>query len=174
MRRCALASLVWLVGCASSATFARQDKLPTTPVSLRLDRIDGGVLTIGSLRGRVVLINLFTTWADYALFEVPRLKKLATAYDPKDLVIVGIALDPNKKMVSIFASTFEIPYYIAMVDDPAHLTSEDGPFGEITIIPTSILLDREGRIAARMDGAWPEGILEKAVGRLVAGSIGSR
>jgi thiol-disulfide isomerase/thioredoxin len=159
--------------CASSTPAVEEGKLSSVPVSLRVDRIDGGVLTLGSLRGKNVLITIFTTWADYALLEVPRMKYVASRYDPKDFVVVGIALDDDKRMVTIFASTFEIPYYVGMVADRAAFTSANGPFGEIALIPTSILLDREGRIVARMDGVWPEGVLEAAVDRLVAGATGS-
>jgi thiol-disulfide isomerase/thioredoxin len=160
-------------GCATMASSENDAKLPTAPVSLRIDRIDGGVLTLGSLRGRVVVVNVFTTWADLALFEVPKLKKIATTHDTKDIVVVGIALDQDKKMVSIFARTFEIPYYLGVVDDPAAFTSDNGPFGKITLIPTSILLDRDGHVVARMDGVWADGVLEAAVDRLVARGAGS-
>jgi thiol-disulfide isomerase/thioredoxin len=166
-------ALLALAACASSTPGLEGTVIPSAPVSLRIDRIDGPVLTLGSLRGRVVLVTVFTTWADYALLEVPKMKKLATTYDSKDFVVVAIALDTNPKMVRIFARTFDIPYYVGTIDDPAAFTSESGPFGKITLIPTSLLLDREGRIAARMDGLWPDGILEEAVGRLVAASMGS-
>jgi hypothetical protein len=172
MRYAAL-SLIIAAACASTPK-PPPDLVPHTPVSLRVERIDGGgVLTLGSLRGKVVAVTVITTWASLALLEVPRYKQLVATHDPKDLVVIAIALDDKKEMVRIFAGTFEIPYYVGTIEDPADFTSEHGPFGPITIIPTSILLTREGQIAARMDGVWPEGVLEAAVDRLVAGSIGS-
>src|SRR5215472_2378545 len=153
------APLLFIAACAGS-TPANETKLPTLPISLRIDRIDGGVLTIGSLRGRVVLVNVFTTWADLALLEVPRLKSLAKRYDPKELVIVGIALDQDLKMVKIFARTFEIPYYVGLVADPAVFTSADGPFGKIALLHASFPDERDGSNAERMDGMWNDGIVE--------------
>jgi hypothetical protein len=165
-------ALATFFGCASSRTASPEPALPAAPLALRIQRIDGPELTLGSLRGRVVLVTVMTTWADLALLEVPRLKKIATSYHPKDLVVVAIALDEHINMVRIFAKTFEIPYYVGTVSDPAQFTGSEGPFGAITIIPTSILVDRDGRMVARMEGLWPNGVLEEGVRRLVAGGSG--
>jgi len=90
----------------------------------------------------------------------------------KDFVIVAIALDDNKKMVKIFGATFEIPYYLGTVEDRAESRPRRAVRRDRTHT-TSILLDRDGTIAARMDGVWPDGILERAVDRLVAGAHAS-
>lgn len=69
-------------------------------------------------------------------------------------------------MARIFARTFEVPYIVAIVEDRGTFTSEQGPLGPIRIIPTSFLIDREGRIAARMEGTWPDGALDEAIREL--------
>src|SRR5689334_17416112 len=127
-----------LAACASS-TQGSSAAIPTAPISLAIKKLDGNTLTIGSLRGRVVLLTVMTTWADYALLEVPRLKKITTTHSSKDLVVIAIALDDKPDMVRMFARTFEIPYYVGTVDDRAELTSAAGPFGAIDLIPTSFL-----------------------------------
>jgi hypothetical protein len=55
------------------------------------------------------------------------------------------------------------------VPDPARFTGPEGPFGPIAVLPTSVLLDREGRILARMDGLWPPGLLRRSVEAAIAG-----
>jgi hypothetical protein len=167
-----LATALGALSCTTTPVVPEQ-RISTAPIALKIHRVDGQEITLGSLRGRVVLVTVMTTWADLALLEVPRLKKLATSVSPKDLVVAAIALDDNVKMVRMFAQTFQIPYYIGTIDDPATFTGEDGPFGKITLLPTSVLLDRDGRIAARMEGLWPPGVLEEAVRRLVATAPGS-
>lgn len=159
------------LGCATSQTSSAE--LPHLPVALRVDLVNGNVLTLGSLRGRVVLVTVMTTWADPALSEVPRFKELLAKTDPKQFAIVAIVLE-KPELARIFARAFRVPYYVGTVDDPAELTGPSGPLGPVTIIPTSALLDRDGRIAARMDGIWPKGLLEEAVGRLVASDRSSR
>lgn len=163
---------LWLcAGCAGAPGIRdpQRMKLPKGRVALRVEKPDGGMVTLGSLRGRIVLITVVTTWAETALLEVPRLKALARSSNPDDLAVVCIVLEENRDMVRIFSETFDLPYIVGTVEDPAEFTGDQGPLGPIGIIPTSVLLDREGRIRARMDGIWPEGLLEDAVGRLVAG-----
>lgn len=160
----AVAALVLLLcsSCASSASTS------APRVSLRLERLDGAALNLASLRGRVVLLTVINTWADPALIEVPRLRTLANTRDARDLVIVCVALDDSDEMIKIFIQTFEVPYLVVRPSNLAEFVGSTGPFGLIGTIPTSILIDREGRIAGRMDGTWPEEILEKAIDRLVA------
>jgi hypothetical protein len=148
-----------LSACASSS---QQVKLPEGHVALHLETLDGETINIGSLRGRAVLVTIMTTWSDFALIEVPRFKALAAKH-AGELAIVCIALDPDPKMIRIFRDTFEIPYPVTTVSDPRTFTSELGPFGKITIMPTSVLLDRDGDIVTRMDGTWPANVLEEAV-----------
>jgi peroxiredoxin len=140
--------------------------IPEGRVALRFERIDGRVMTLGELRGRVVLVTVITTWADVALTEVPELKRLSAKYPESELAIVAIALDEKAEMARIFARTFEVPYIVAIVEDRGTFTSEQGPLGPIRIIPTSFLIDREGRIAARMEGTWPDGALDEAIREL--------
>jgi thiol-disulfide isomerase/thioredoxin len=161
----ALAAVLLLSACASQTSA----NLPEGRVALRLHTLEGETVTLGSLRGKVVLVTVVTTWSDFALLEVPRFKKLAEKHGDA-LAIVTIALDEDPRMAEIFRDTFEIPYLVTTVEDPKHFTSEDGPFGPITIIPTSVLLDREGNIVARMDGMWPLKVLEETVQKVAGGS----
>jgi thiol-disulfide isomerase/thioredoxin len=159
----ALALALFSVACASQPP----PVLPEGRVALRLEDVDGEEVRLGALRGKVVLVTIVTTWSDYALLEVPRFKALAEKH-AGDLAIVCIALDEDPRMIRIFRDTFEIPYPVTTVSDKERFTSELGPFGPITIIPTSILLDRDGNVAARMDGMWPVKVLEAAVQKVAA------
>jgi thiol-disulfide isomerase/thioredoxin len=156
--------LVLLAACATSQTPA----FPTTRVSLRLDRPDVAPLTLGELRGRVVLLTVINTWADPALLEIPRLKALYAKHGDSDLTIICVVLGEVPQMIRIFRETFEIPYAVAFVSDPALLVGENGPLGKITTVPTTFLIDREGYIAARMEGMWAPELLEEAVEELIA------
>jgi thiol-disulfide isomerase/thioredoxin len=156
--------LLLLLGCAAQ----QGPSLPEGRVALRLETLEGLPLTLGALRGRAVLVTVVNTWSDFALLEVPRFKALAEKH-PNDLAIVCVVLDEDRRMAEIFRDTFQISYSVAVVGDPKRFTSEEGPFGPITVIPTSILLDREGNIALRNDGMWPPDLLEESVQKVAAG-----
>lgn len=160
-----------LAACASQQT---PRPIDNAPVALRVERDGQEPLTAGSLRGKVVLITVMTTWAEPALLEVPRLKALHERYPADHFAIVSVALDDTGDAVQIFKEVFAIPYEVGIVEDREHFAGEGGPLGAIRMLPTSVLLDREGRIVARQEGMWPAGVLEEGIDRLLAADRSSR
>lgn len=148
-----------------------QATLPDTRVALRLVDIGGETLNVAALRGQVVLLTVMTTWSEPAFLEVPLLSELQREYAEDGFVVVAVLLDDDPRVMPIFRDTFQIPYRVTRAYDPAGLTGDQGPFGPIGVLPTSVLLDREGHIAARMDGVWPPGALRTAVRALVSTEV---
>lgn len=153
------------LGCATAPSGST---LPETAVSLRYRTLDGGLATLGRLRGRVVLVTVMATWADTALLEVPLLKTMHARHAAAGLEVVALAVDEAPLAVQVFAEQFEVPYTIGLSEDDRTLMGPRGPFGEITRLPTSVLLDRNGVIAVRSDGMWDPAFLEAAIQRLLA------
>ena len=89
------------------------------------------------------LIQVFATWAQPALLEVPLLQSLETQYGKDRLAIVQIALDPTGLYPR--TQTFGVNW-VGMTRDSDLFISSDGPLGEINTVPSSFLLDRRGRI----------------------------
>jgi thiol-disulfide isomerase/thioredoxin len=147
--------LLMAIGCASSTA-----DLPVARVSARLEKIDGTMMSLAELRGRVVLVTFMATWSDPALLEVPVLKQVHASYPADRLAIVSVVLE-DRKLAEIFAKTFEIDWIVTTAEDPAAITSHHGPFGAITMMPTSFVLDRDGRVVARSDGLWGNEVLLK-------------
>ncbi len=150
-------------GCAHSPA---DEALPQGRVAARLLTLDGKGRTLAASRGKVVLVTVITTWSGPALVEVPLLNELQRDYGP-DLEVLCVALDEDPAMIKIFGQSFNIEYTLLQAHDPALFTGPDGPLGPINIVPTSVLLDRQGRIAARMDGLWAPNVLREAVRSLV-------
>jgi thiol-disulfide isomerase/thioredoxin len=161
--------LALAAGCAHRPDPA-QATLPESRVALRLLDVEGETLNLGGLRGQVVLLTVMTTWSEPALLEVPLLTELQRDY-AGSLTVVAVFLDPDPRVLAIFRDTFQVPYRVTRPHDPAGLTGAEGPFGPIGVLPTSVLLDRDGRIAARMDGVWPPGALRRAVQLLVGTEV---
>lgn len=154
------------LGCAGRTRGPGEAALPEGGVVARIERTDGELVSLASLRGRVVLVSILTTWSDPALVEAKFFEELRKEHQG-DLEVVAIVLDEKKEMARIFEETFDTPFIVGTVEDPARFTGDRGPFGPISVIPTSVLLDRQGRIAARMDGMWEPELLARAVNKLV-------
>ena len=161
MRAAALALLV-IAGCAHDPATA----LPTHRVAARFIDNEGRPVSLAGLRGQIVLVQVMTTWSDPALMELPGFADLAVKY-AEDFQVVIVTLDEDPRMRAMFATAFDMPFLFLGVEEPRRFSGPDGPLGEIGVLPTSFLLDRDGRVAARSVGTWPAGSLSEAIRRLI-------
>ncbi len=90
-----------------------------------LETLDGKRVTLSDLRGKVVLINLWTTWCPPCRAETPALETAYEAYKDSGVVILGVDLTNQdlESDVAAFVQEFGLTY--------------------------PILLDRDGSVAAR-------------------------
>ena len=111
--------------------------------SLTLD--DGRTLTMASLRGRPVIINHWATWCGPCRQEIPALAAAARAHP--DLVIIAANRYEDLPSIQAFAAEFAMQFPVAY--DP------DGLLGDLYAVrglPTSVFVDRAGRISAIWTG----------------------
>ena len=113
-----------------------------------MERLDGGVWRIVDHRGQVVLINYWATWCGPCQVETPGLVSLARRLGPNGLAVVGVSMDEgDRKKVRDFVERFQIPYPVVFPEEMSQLGT--GMVG----LPTTILVDREGRVAKTYIGA---------------------
>ena len=115
---------------------------------LEMAQLDGGTWKLVDHRGQVVLINYWATWCGPCREEMPGLAEVARVSGPKGLAVVGVSLDKGDRgVVQAFVDHYKVPYPIAF---PAALSQvEQGMEG----IPTTILVDRAGRVVKSYVGA---------------------
>jgi len=125
--------------------------------------LDGKTWSLDEHRGKVVLVNFFATWCPPCQSETPDLVAAAAEYGPKGLVVVGVSLDRgDAEIVRQFARQYKIPYPVLMPPSSAPVTQN------ITSIPVTILLDRQGRVAANTVGAVSASTLGHNIHTLLA------
>ncbi|MBY0490532.1 MAG: TlpA family protein disulfide reductase [Gemmatimonadaceae bacterium] len=131
---------------------------------------DGRTLNAESLRGRVVLINVWATWCPPCRAEMPALRQLADAYAADSVVVLGFSVDRGPAAaVDAFLRDRHITYPVAIVSDGVIAA-----LGGVQGYPTSFLLDRQGVIRHTVIGPVGPLTLRPAIRRLVAESKGSR
>lgn len=127
----------------------------------------GRAKQVTDFQGRVVLVNLWSTWCGPCRVEMPSLDRLAAAF-PGDLTVLPVSFDGRgwEAIDAFWGKRFShmTPY---LAKDTA-LTDGYGALG----LPFSVLLDRQGREVARLPRAaeWDQG----AYRALVAKTITSR
>jgi cytochrome c biogenesis protein CcmG, thiol:disulfide interchange protein DsbE len=143
-----------------------QDRNPVA--DLTMPELNGGSWRLSDHRGQVVLINYWAGWCAPCRQETPGLIDLAREYRYKGLSIVGVSMDEGgKRAVQSFLSEFHVPYPVLMPD----LATPAAP--AIDALPTTVLVDRNGRAAKSYVGAVRESVFRADVDRLLAESVSS-
>lgn len=145
-----LAAFAWRHGTSQAGGIAPEGSRRVMPL-LVLQQLDGGVWRMADHRGQVVLINFWATWCGPCWEETPGLVRVARELGPRGFAVVGVSLDEGgREKVQQFVDQFKLPYPVAFPEPMSQI--ERGLEG----VPTSILVDREGRVAKSYVGAVRE------------------
>ena len=157
-----LGLLVWRFGPQLGAAVGLgAGNTPAPPFSVTT--IEGDTLSLADLRGQVVLVNFWATWCPPCRLEMPGFQDVYDDYRDRGFTIVGLSVDRGvRDDVVRWVRQREISYPIAFA--PGSVVRA---YGGANVLPTSILIDPEGRIAHRVEGFYAEPTLRAAVRRLL-------
>jgi peroxiredoxin len=114
---------------------------------IALPNPQGEVKKLSDLRGNVVMIDFWAAWCGPCRRENPNVVKLYNKYHDKGFEIFGVSLDRSKedwvKAIEKDGLTW------TQVSDLNYFNSEAAQTYDITAIPATVLLDKEGKIIAR-------------------------
>ena len=114
-------------------------------------------------KDRVAVVNVWASWCSPCRAEAPTLVALANKY--KDVAFIGILTRDNPANAEAFERRFKIPYP-TLIDDSILL----GFKGSLpaNAIPTTVILDDSGRVAARISGVVTVASLSKLIEKVSA------
>lgn len=144
----------------------RQARRPDFAVTTRT----GETLTLASLRGRVVLVNVWATWCGPCRAEMPALQQLSEAYKAEGMVLVGLSVDRGAAAkVDAFLAERGVTYPVAIVGGGVLAA-----LGGVRGYPTSFLIDRAGVVRHTVMGPVAPLTLRPAIQRLLAEAVPGR
>jgi len=157
--------LALLVGCStggspnSGVAFVAGDGAVTVvpagrrqaPVDLDSRTLDGQEFRLATTRGNVVVINVWGSWCAPCRKEAPALERAYESLRGSAVRFVGIDTRDGAAQARAFVRTFGIAYPSLPDDDGALLLALRGAVPP-SAIPTTLVLDRSGRVAARVSG----------------------
>ena len=113
--------------------------------------LDGAKLSLSRFHGHVLVLNFWGSWCTPCRAEAPRLASLARAFSPSDVTFLGVDIRDTPASAEAFQRNFKITY--PSLNDPGGEVALDfrntvPPAG----IPTTLVISRSGRIAARVIG----------------------
>lgn len=119
---------------------------------------DGRALTSDSLRGKVVLVNFWATWCPYCRKEKPVIDRFWQDYRESGFEVVSISVDDPPEKIAAWMRDKEYAFMAAPTN-----ASVAHAFGNVKSVPTSFIVDSEGRIRHRIAGQVHYPRLEKLV-----------
>jgi peroxiredoxin len=126
--------------------------------------LNGETFSQDDLRGKVVLVNAWATWCGPCVLEMPGFQKVYDDYRDQGFLVLGVSRDhEGPQKVRAFLERKNITYPVAMADD-VNL----GGITDVTTLPTSYLIGRDGTIRHRVEGIYLGPALRLAVKRLLA------
>ena len=125
---------------------------------------DGSPVRLADAKGKVVVLSFWATWCGPCREQEPLFEKVATRYAGKpDVIFYALNCDDDESLVAPFLAE-EKPKTPALFADGLEQLLGVNSF------PTTVILDRSGKIAFRQDGFDPDGF-EKTLGDAIARAV---
>jgi len=123
--------------------------LAVTPVKppMFVDDGEGNRMDVANQTGKVVFINFWATWCPPCIAELPSIDKLFQQFKDNEAVVFAIVdVDSQYEKSKQFMESKKLGL-------PVHVVSGEIPAGWLgNAIPTTLILDKKGQIAARHEG----------------------
>jgi thiol-disulfide isomerase/thioredoxin len=132
------------------------DRAPVPDVTLPVLQTDAaraaGVaeLSLADLQGRVVIVNFWASWCGPCRLEQPDLNAVHAMLPDTEVVLIGVNIEDTEANALAHLAEFDVPY-LSLFDPVNELAGRFSGIGARTI-PTTLFLDAEGRVAARLLG----------------------
>jgi thiol-disulfide isomerase/thioredoxin len=173
---CALFLVTSLLLCFFPSSSAGQENQPTIRFvrnpdlapDFKLSSLDGKPITLADSHGKVILLNFWATWCGPCRAEIPDLVDLQNKYKDR-LQILGLVVDDDDQdAIKTFVAEFRINYPVSIAGDAIRMQ-----YGGIPALPTSFVLDAEGRIVQKHEGLRDPILYETEIRSLLGLPIGN-
>jgi len=145
---------------ADAAAGAASEPAP----ALSLNLLNGGVLALNSLQGKVVVVDFWATWCVPCLSEIPMFNQLKKDYQPRGVEVIAISLDEEgAAKVKPFLKAHPMSYTQTVGDESTAAAFKV----DSSTLPVTLLIDKQGRIRFRHVGITTKDVLEGEIGRLL-------
>jgi thiol-disulfide isomerase/thioredoxin len=142
-----------------------QQPAPAPPVSLT--DVSGNAVELSDFKGRLVLVNLWATWCEPCLREMPSLERLQSKLGDR-IAVLGVSEDRGgNKTVEPFIAKLGLKSVKIFIDPKSVV----GRAFEVRGLPTSLLIDRDGKLLGRVEGAaeWDSPKIMAVLDRFLSG-----
>lgn len=137
--------VVVVLGLVASALLFNQKSAP----AFSFNTLDGQVLSEKNLQGQVTLVNFWATTCSACVLEMPMLKEKHALFAAQGYQTFAVAMryDPPRQVANFVAKN-QLPFMVGLDADGSIAKA----FGGVQLTPTSILIDKQGKIVKTFVG----------------------
>lgn len=149
--------VLWIIGAAQPGPPEPGNSLSSKNISapdFSGTTLDGKTFRLSDQKGKVVLVNFWATWCGPCKMEMPDLIALQSEYASKGFTVIGLA-DDDLAHVADFVPKAGLNYPVMIKPEGAQEA-----YGA-TGLPTSVLVDRNGKVVYAMQGIDPTQSVQK-------------
>lgn len=161
---------VWFSSCAKTGETSESAKLKAEhtrneAADFALEDANGQTLKLSDLRGKVVLLNFWATWCGPCKIEIPWFVEMEREFKDQGFAVVGVSMDEDGwKAVKPFMADMKVNYRMVLgTEEMAQL------YGGVQALPTSFILDRNGKVASVHMGIVSRKVFEEEIRALLEG-----
>jgi thiol-disulfide isomerase/thioredoxin len=132
------------------------------PVEFRGTTLAGKPFNLRSLRGDVVVVNVWASWCAPCIAEAPGLQKVYEQTEAEGVRFIGINTEADQAAARAHERRFEVTYP-SLADDGGRVLLRLRGSLPPTATPSTLVLDRNGRVAARVIGRVDASTLQSLV-----------
>ena len=149
---------IFLLGACSNSGAIEVGK---KAVDFTLNDINGNKVSLSNYSGKVVILDFFADWCPPCRQEVPDFIELEKQYGSQGFSMIGVAL-VDRNAAKEFSGKMGINYPV-LVDDE----NVSAAYGPIRSIPTTFVINKEGKIAKVYIGYRTKDVFEKDIKELL-------
>ena len=128
--------------------------------------LDGDEIALSDYAGRIVVLNVWASWCGPCRAEQPVLDEVHTEYTDLGVDFLGVNIKDDETAAQAYAEHQEIPYP-SLYDQPGEIPQAFRETVPPRSIPSTLIIDPEGRIAARVIGPTTYGQLTELLDPVV-------
>lgn len=134
---------------------------------LELQLIDGNKINLEELKGKPVMVTFWSTSCSGCIKEMPHLTQMYNKLHNQGLEIIGIAMPYDRPdFVMEMVKAKKLPYKIAYDIKSEAVVA----FGNVSLTPTTFLIDHNGKIVKKKIGEFNQASWEKRIEAIIAAS----
>ena len=157
-------------GYIAANGFQTQELAPENrgePVDFSGTLDNGSTASSADYAGKVLVVNFWYATCGPCIIEAPRLEQAYQTFEGQDVSFLGVNTYDQPATALSFARDNGVSYYRLMAVSDAELKLAFADKTPINATPTTLVLDRQGRVAARIIGELPEASILEAMVRTV-------